>query len=80
MKKLIIFYIVILWPMVIIAWLILAHRANNNILLNFTNYILIYRPIVEAYKLIMMGVASKRDWKIYLPFTHGKYFRELYLS
>jgi hypothetical protein len=44
-------------------------------------YVLIYRPIVDGYRLIRLGQLPKKEfWKMFIPFYGAKYFGALYFG
>lgn len=81
MKKLLIYYFVILSPFVL-----LIYCSKNNLidagwfvaLLFF--YCFIYRAITDYFRLRNKNVIGKDEfWKCFIPVLQMKYFRELYL-
>jgi len=61
-----------------------AACANGHITIlgiSIICYALIYRPLIDGYKLIFKGLITRKEiWKMYLPSTYRKYFKELYMS
>ncbi len=80
-KDLFIYY---LWSMLIpiptLVW-IFENKSGNLPLILLIIYCLVYRPILDSYRLIRKDVIRKKDiWKIFLGYGYVKWFRELYLE
>jgi len=44
-------------------------------------YVLWYRPFVHIYRLRKLRVIEEAEaWRFFMPFYHGKYWRELWLG
>jgi len=72
MKQLIIYYLAICLPLAGIVYCI----GNSKL---FVVLLLIYRPVVDALRLIDKGVLEKKKWWTMLsPFAQTKWFCELY--
>lgn len=76
MKKLLIYYLIILLP---ILGLILVH--NKFIFcIALLLYVIIYRPIVDYVRLKSLNINEKFS-SFFIPFyIHTKYFKKLYMS
>ena len=80
MKNIFVYYSLILAPpiLLMIFWTTLSSTLAIMLLLT---YILVYRTVIDGYKLYDKGLMRKNDiWKLILPGTRGKYLRELYLT
>ena len=78
MKNLIIYYFTILIPLPILVWLAFSNKTNSFVIL-LLFYALVYRPIIDGYRLIEKGVISKKGfWELFIPFWSIKWFKELY--
>jgi hypothetical protein len=82
MKNTFIYYCAIMIPMFVLVLAAKNHVLSSTafvVLLGL--YLLIYRTITDSVRLISKNIISKKDfWKLLLPGSHFKYFRELYLS
>ena len=81
MKKLIIiiaYYLATILPLVAIIY---GLKDNPTAFVICLLLYIVYRPLLDAYKLISKGIIAKKDWlKMYNPWFSRNYFRELYLS
>ena len=67
-------------PISILVWLF-EHQTGSLPVTSLLVYCLIYRPILDSYRLIQKGVIQKKDtWKMFVVFGHIKWFKELYLD
>ncbi len=82
MKNLFTYYLTILLPIVILAWLNKTDLISSTIfviLLFF--YILIFRTYVDGKRLADKNIIQKKDiWKMIIPGKRFKHFKELYLK
>lgn len=78
MKKLLIYYFIILLPFPLLIW----SAYNNSVM--FTVLLIsyfIYRGFTDGQKLIDQGLLDKKSiWKAFIPFWTSKYFRQLYFE
>jgi hypothetical protein len=76
MKKLILYYILILAPLLSL----LIYKENIKLFtIGLLGYALIYRPVIDGHRLISKGIIKpNRWWILYNPFLRPKYFKELY--
>ena len=80
MKNLAVYYCLILLPLVYLVMLAFT-AESNNFAWALLVYALIYRPVIDGYKLMHKGIIKRnRLWVIYLPSTYRAYFNELYFS
>jgi hypothetical protein len=81
-KNLFTYYLTILLPIVILAWLNKTDLISSTIfviLLFF--YILIFRTYVDGKRLADKNIIQKKDiWKMIIPGKRFKHFKELYLK
>jgi hypothetical protein len=81
MKNLISFYVIILAPLGILFWLNTSDLISENlfvVLLVF--YVLVYRTYTDGKRLVNKNLISEKDiWKMAIPESRFKYFKELYL-
>jgi len=82
MKNLFVYYVVILAPIGLIVWLNKAGLISTNVFVGlFFFYLLVYRTYVDGKRLSDKNVIAKKDmWKMILPGSHVKHFKELYLK
>lgn len=82
MKNLLTYYVLILTPMGLIIWLVRTDLINpwGFVGLIFF-YSLIYRTYIDGKRLADKNIIQKKDsWKMMIPGSHIKYFKELYLK
>lgn len=82
MKNLLTYYVLILTPMGLIIWLVRTDLINpwGFVGLIFF-YSLIYRTYIDGKRLADKNILQKKDsWKMMIPGSHIKYFKELYLK
>ncbi len=81
MKKLFLYYFIILIPLPIMVWLVESNMTKEFVIL-LLFYALIYRPLTDGCKLFLTEVVKKNEfWKMFIPFyLSTKYFKELYLK
>ncbi len=76
-----IYYITILTPLCLLIFLVISKAIDNSlfcILLFF--YAFVYRTITDYLRLLSKHVISKKAfWKLLIPGSRIKYFKELYL-
>ena len=78
MKNLLIYYSLILAPalLLMLFWTSIAFPWN---LILFFSYALIYRTLLDGFRLFNKGVIQKNDiWKLALPGIRVEYLKELY--
>lgn len=79
MKKLLIYYVSILFPLPLIVWSATYNSKIFVILLLI--YSLIYRSLTDGQRLLEKGIIIKSEfWKSFIPFWTSKYFRQLYFE
>ncbi|MET3980846.1 hypothetical protein ABIB62_003451 [Mucilaginibacter sp. UYP25] len=80
MYKVFFYYLLLLLPIAFIFWL--SKNGNTaSVGIAILLYAIVYRPLIDGYKLIIKGIIAKKDiWKMYIPSTYRRYFKELYLS
>jgi len=80
MRQVFFYYLAILIPITGLIWMA-KYEHTQVFAASLLLYVLIYRPLVDGYKLIHKGLIEKRQfWKLYLPSTYRKHFKDLYLS
>jgi len=80
MKNTILYYLFILAPIVPLMIFVNNDLLNDWWLIIFILYIFIYRAITDYWRLASKNIITKKDfWKILIPGSRFKYFRELYL-
>ncbi len=53
--------------------------SNNWLLIVFFSYALVYRNIIDFYRLKTKGILTNKDFfKLFVPGIRMKYFKELY--
>jgi len=82
MKNLFVYYLVILLPLVAIAFLTTANLINStSFFVLLLSYVFVFRTIVDGKKLADNSVILQKDiWKMIIPGNRAKYFKELYLK
>jgi hypothetical protein len=79
MKNLLKYYILILFPIPILAWT--AIQKHNILFLVLILTYFLYRCIIDYYRLLSIGIIEKKDfWKTLIPFWNLKYFKAMYLK
>ncbi len=80
MKKLLFFYSVILSPLALIFWLSDQEIVDSwVILVLILIYALLYRTYTDGMRLVHKEVIPKSEiWKMLIPGTRFRYFKELY--
>ena len=78
--KLLYYYLQILLPMALMVYLYECELYETTLVLILV-YVLIYRPIVDGFRLIRLRQLPKKDlWKMFIPFYGAKYFGALYFG
>ena len=78
--KLLYYYLIILLPMALILFLYKGEYYETT-LLSIGVYVLIFRPLVDSWRLTYLGQLPKKDrWKMFIPFYGAKYFGALYFG
>ena len=80
MKKIIIYYLTILTPLVFLFWLSKTNNAKLFVGLLFF-YAFIFRTYVDGKRLASKNIIPKKDiWKMIIPGKRAEYFGELYFK
>jgi positive regulator of sigma E activity len=81
MKKLLLFYVAILVPLLLIYWFSTLDQSKSWLIVGLIIfYALIYRTYIDGMRLVEKQVLAKSEiWKVMIPGTRIRYFRELYL-
>lgn len=82
MKNLLNYYLLILTPLGMMIWLLRNDFINPwgfvGIMLFYS---FIYRTYIDGKRLAAKNIIDKNDiWKMVIPGSHMKYFKELYLK
>jgi len=82
MKNTALYYLAIVTPLGILIFLTLIKQIDNLWFVIFLlSYALVYRTIIDYLRLISKDVIAKNEfWKILIPGSRIKYFKELYFS
>lgn len=82
MKNLLIYYILIITPLIIIVWVFKTDSINSSWLTGLIFfYVFIYRTYIDGKKLADKNIIKKKDiWKMVIPGKNLEYFVELYLK
>lgn len=79
--KLFSYYLQIILPIGILLWL---SKIDSPILFvsGLFIYILIYRPIIDYFRLFELGIVKKKTdfWLVLFPYYTTKYFYNLYFK
>lgn len=78
MRNMYIYYLLVFLPAPLLYWIA---REGNPILflIALTAYGFVYRPIIDANRLIAKGCIRKDQfWEIFNPNSQFKYFRQLF--
>jgi len=80
MKKLLIYYFIILVPIPFIG--LLAYMKYSTLFaISILIYALVYRPFIDCFKLLRLGFIRKTDvWKVFIPFWSMKWQNRLYTT
>ncbi len=80
MKNIFIYYLAFMIGPGILMYYLLSNENNVGFVIAILIYALIYRPIIDGLRLISKQVITKRQfWKLFIPFWHAKWMKELYL-
>ena len=82
MKNILNYYLLILTPLIIMIWLLRTELINpwGFVGLMFF-YSFIYRTYIDGKGLAAKNIIDKNDiWKMVIPGSHMKYFKELYFK
>ena len=72
------YYFTILTPIPFLIWMAKTKESLWFVLFLFL-YAIIYRPILDGYKLLKKRIIKKEEfWKVFIPFWRFKYFKDLY--
>jgi len=80
MKKIILYYFLIITPIVHFIYLVRTEQIGTTwiIIYSFT-YLLVYRTLTDFYRLKSKGILKNKDFfKVLIPGFRYKYFMELY--
>jgi len=77
MKSTALYYILIIIPLMLAAYLVFA-GFQTGFIISLAMYVLIYRPVTDYYRLKSKGIDIKFG-EIYNPSVKSKYFKALYL-
>jgi len=78
LKNTLVYYVLILLPVAALIYLS-KHGFNNVFVISFFAYLLIYRGIVDGFRLYQKAIIPKRKiWSIIYS-SRFQYFKELYL-
>ena len=81
MKNIFIYYLAFMIGPSILMYYLLSNENNVGFVIAILIYALIYRPIIDGLRLISKQVITKRQsWKLFIPFWHIKWMKDLYLS
>lgn len=82
MKKLVIYYILILAPVGVIFWLKEAELISGTLFAGFILfYAFIYRTFIDGKKLADKNIILKKDiWKLIIPGNRLEHIKELYFK
>jgi len=78
--KLLFYYMKVLLPALLF---IALYQMDFKIvfIISILIYALIYRPFVDGYRLISLGLIQKENfYKLFIPFYRSKYFYELHFK
>jgi hypothetical protein len=76
--KILFYYFAILVPIPFLIWVAINKESLLFVLFLFL-YAIIYRPILDGYRLFKKGIIKKTEfWKVFIPFWRLKYFKNLY--
>jgi len=81
MKNIIVYYSAILLPLLALIYLLDQNYNPGWWMIGlFLSYPLIYRPLIDQWRLKSKGIIVKGSfWTALIPSFHRKYFRALYL-
>ena len=80
MKKLLLFYFLIIIPIPVI-YAVYKIEVPVLALILILLYVLIYRPIIHGLRLQELGIIDKKEfWFLFSPFYSVKYFTNLYFK
>ena len=82
MKKILFFYLLIFAPLVILFWMNKSDSISSFYFVLFLFlYVFVYRTFTDGIRLIDKNIIHKKDlWKMIIPGSRFKYFKELYLK
>jgi len=74
------FYALCIAPMFVMLW-ISRNVGPAWFTISFFMYTFYYRPFVHIYRLGQMGaIEEKEAWKLFIPFYHTRYMKQLWLG
>ena len=77
--KLYIYYILVIIPLVFIYFV--SKQENDTFIYLLFFYALVYRPVLDALKLITNNIISKdMIYKVFIPFWIIRFYKELYFN
>lgn len=77
--KLYIYYILVIIPLVFIYFV--SKQENDTFIYLLFFYALVYRPVLDALKLITNNIISKdMIYKVFIPFWRIRFYKELYFN
>jgi len=81
MKNITVYYSAIILPFLALIYLPIANYISGWWLVGlFLSYALIYRPVIDKWRLKSKGIVVKGYfWKALVPSFYRKYFKALYL-
>ncbi|ALM07986.1 hypothetical protein SB49_09375 [Sediminicola sp. YIK13] len=82
MKNLLLYYFTIFTPLGLLTWASVNDLISSVlfVVLLFL-YAFVYRTYTDGMRLAQKGIIERKDiWKIIIPGSHFKYFKELYLE
>ena len=80
MKYLMVYYLLIILPCFVLFELSkTGYFSSKEFVIYFFLYAFVYRTITDYFRLVSKNaIAKKVYWKIFIPGSRIKYFRELY--
>jgi hypothetical protein len=82
MKNIKIYFLTILTPLIAFIFLYKTKSIESTYsIVFFFFYLLFFKTYIDGRRLSEKNIISKKDiWKLIIPGTHLKYFKDLYLS
>jgi len=80
MKNIFSYYLASIIGPFIFMFYLLYNENSVGFGISILIYALIYRPIIDGLRLVSKKIITKREsWKLFIPFRHVKWMKELYL-
>ena len=82
MKRLLLYYLAIIGPLLLLVILVTFYDLTPKyFMIGLLLYALIYHPLISGYRLYVSGVIERKEiWRNFIPFWNAKYFEFLFFN